>query len=160
MLNTLKQVKNINYNGDNMKIIAQQNNSSNAHNFWLNVTQKDYIFGMSLNIALTKDNQVITYSFNDNNSAIINTIESSTLNQLNNYKIELFENTLKKLNQMNMRKDIYVNIAPFRVGILTDENILATTERINLYIDKIIETVNRYPNLTIHLHSINRNILS
>lgn len=143
-----------------MKIIAQQTDSLNTYDFWNNVAKKDYIYGMSLNIALTADNQIITYNVRDNNSSIINTIESSTLNQLNNYEIQLFDDTLNSINKLNIQKDIYVNIAPFRIGVLTDENIKEVTNRMNLYVDKIKETIDKYPDLTIHLHSINRNILA
>ena len=46
-----------------------------------------------------------------------------------------------------MIKDIYINIAPFRVGILSNENIKQISERMNLYIDDIKQIIDRYPNL-------------
>lgn len=143
-----------------MKIIAQQTNYLNTYDFWNNIIKKDYIHGMSINIALTKDNQILTYNITDNDSSIINTIENSTLNQLNNYETQLLDDTLNSLNNLNITKDIYVNIAPFRIGVLTNENIKEVTDRINLYIDKIKEIINKYPTLTINLHTNNRNILT
>lgn len=141
-----------------MKIIAQQTDALNTYDFWNNVIEKDYINSMGLNIALTKDNRVVTYNIYTSIDANINTIENSKLNELNNYEVELFEDTLKNLNNRNLQKDIYVNIAPFRTGQLTDENIQVISQRINLFVDKIKETINKYPNLKIHLHTINQSI--
>lgn len=141
-----------------MRIIAQQTNALNTYDFWNNVTNKDYIDAMAINIALTKDDRVITYNISTNIDANINTIENSNLIELENYELQLFEDTLKSLNKRNLRKDIYVNIAPFRTGELSEENIQAISRRINLYIDKIKESIDKYPNLKIHLHTINRSI--
>ena len=141
-----------------MKIIAQQTDALNTYDFWDNVIEKDYIDAMALNIALTKDNRVVTYNIYTNIDANINTIETSNLNELDNYELELFEDTLKSLSDRNLQKDIYVNIAPFRTGQLTEENIQATSRRINLYVEKIKESIDKYPNLKIHLHTINRSI--
>ena len=141
-----------------MRIIAQQTDALNTYDFWNNVIDKDYIDSMALNIALTKDNRVVTYNVYTNIDANINTIENSNLDELGNYELELFEDTLISLSERNLKKDIYVNIAPFRTGQLTEENIQATSIRINLYVDKIKESIDKYPNLKIHLHTINRSI--
>ena len=130
-----------------MRIIAQQTDALNTYDFWNNVIEKEYIDSMALNVALTKDNKVVTYNIYTNIDANINTIENSNLNELNNYELELFEDTLKILNEKKLKKDIYVNIAPFRTGELTEENIQAITKRINLYSDKIKEIIDKYPNL-------------
>ncbi len=141
-----------------MRIIAQQTDALNTYDFWNNVIEKDYIDSMALNIALTKDDRVVTYNIYTSIDANINTIENSNLKELNNYEVELFENTLKNLNERNLQKDIYVNIAPFRTGQLTDENIQDISRRINLYVNKIKEAIDKYPNLSIHLHTINQSI--
>lgn len=143
-----------------MKIIAGQTNSSNTDKFRTNVIEKDYINGMTLNVALTKDNKILTYNIPTSDDAIINTIENSNLAELYNYELELLDDALKDLSQRNMTKDIYINIAPFRVGILTNENIKKITERMNLYIDKIIEIIDKYPKLKVHLHSINKSLIT
>jgi len=143
-----------------MKIIAQQTDALNTYDFWNNVIEKDYIYAMAINIALTKDNRVVTYNIYTNIDANINTIENSNLDELGNYELELFEDTLRSLNERNLKKDIYVNIAPFRTGPLTEENIQETTERMNLYVNKMKEIIDMYPNLKIHLHSLNRSILT
>lgn len=141
-----------------MRIIAQQTDALNTYDFWNNVIEKDYIDSMALNIALTKDDRVVTYNIYTSIDANINTIENSNLKELNNYEVELFENTLKNLNERNLQKDIYVNIATFRTGQLTDENIQDISRRINLYVNKIKEAIDKYPNLSIHLHTINQSI--
>ena len=143
-----------------MRIIAQKTDALNTNDFLNNAIEKDYIDAIALNIAITKDNKILTYNVNTNIDANINTIESSTLEELQNYEIEPLENTLENLNQKNMTKDIYINVNPFRTGPLTDYNIQETTEKMNLYIDLIAESINQFPNLKIHLHSINRSIVT
>lgn len=143
-----------------MKIIAQQTDALNTYDFWNNVIENDYIYAMALNVALTKDNRVVTYNIYTNIDANINTIENSNLDELGNYELELFETTLKNLGERNLKKDIYVQIAPFRTGPLTEENIQKTSERMNMYIDKIKTAIDKYPNLKIHLHSINRSLIT
>ena len=43
-----------------MKIIAQQTDTLNTYDFWNNVIEKDYIHAMAINVALTKDNRVVS----------------------------------------------------------------------------------------------------
>ena len=143
-----------------MKIIAQQSNSLNTYDFRNNVIQKNYIDGMTLNVALTQDNKILIYNISANNDAIVNTIETSTLFELNNYELELLDDALKDLSKRKMSKNIYINLAPFRIGVLSDENIKEMSERMNLYIDKINEIITKYPNLKIHLHSINKSLIT
>lgn len=153
-----RQLIYIEYSGDYMRIIAQQTDALNTYDFWDNVINKDYIDSMGLNVALTKDDRVVTYNIYTNIDANINTIENSNLEELGNYELELFEDTLRSLSARGLKKDIYVNIAPFRTGQLTEENVKAISRRINLYIDKIKESIDRYPDLKVHLHTINRSI--
>lgn len=143
-----------------MRIIAQQTDALNTYDFWNNVIDKDYIDAMGLNVAFTKDNGILTYNIVANIEATTNTIESSTLAELQNYELELLEDTLKSLSERNLQKEIYINIAPFRTGPLTEENVKVSTERMNLYVDSIKEIIDRYPNLKIYLHSINRSIVT
>lgn len=143
-----------------MKIIAQQTDALNTYDFWNNVINKDYIDAIGLNVALTRDNKILTYNITANSEATTNTIENSTLVELQNYELELLEETLKSLNERKLQKDIYINIAPFRTGPLTQENIQILTERMNLYINTIKEIIDKYPHLKIHLHSINRSLVT
>ena len=104
-----------------MKIIAQQTNSLNTYDFRNNVIQKDYIDGMTLNVALTQDNKILIYNVSTNNDSIVNTIENSTLIELNNYKLELLDDALKDVSLRNMTKNIYISLAQFRIGILSEK---------------------------------------
>ena len=142
-----------------MKIIAQQTNSLNTYDFRNNVIQKDYIDGMTLNVALTQDNKILIYNVSTNNDSIVNTIENSTLIELNNYELELLDDALKDLSLRNMTKNIYISLAPFRIGVLSDENIKEMSKRMNLYVDKVNEIITKYPDLKIHIHSINKSLI-
>ena len=143
-----------------MRIIAQKTDILNNEEFIKNATTKDYIYGITINVALTKDNKILTYNLPANIEASINTIENSTYDELNNFELDLLENILNNLNQKNYNKLIYLNINPFKTGPLTDENIEETTRRMNLYLDKIKKIIDEYPNLKINLHSINRSLVT
>ena len=143
-----------------MRIIAQKTDILNNEEFIKNATTKDYIYGITINVALTKDNKILTYNLPANIEASINTIENSTYDELNNFELDLLENTLNNLNQKNYNKLIYLNVNPFKTGPLTDENIEETTRRMNLYLDKIKKIIDEYPNLKINLHSINRSLVT
>ncbi|MDD6223409.1 MAG: hypothetical protein PUB18_00180 [bacterium] len=143
-----------------MKIIAQKTDALNNEEFLNNIKEHDFIDAISLNIALTQDNRILAYNIRANSESIINTIEESTLEQLDNYEIELLNDALSNINQKKIKKDIYINIVPFRTGPLTNENIEFVTNRMNLYIDLLKEILEKYPNLKIKVHSINRSILT
>lgn len=143
-----------------MKIIAQKSNAMNSEEFFRNALTTNYIEGINLNIALTKDNQIVVFNTTSVSDAIVNTIDNSTLSELNNYDIITLEDTLNKLNQENITKDIYINVIPFKTGILTDENIQQTVIKMNLYIDNLKTIIDKFTRLTIHVHSINRNLVS
>ena len=88
-----------------MRIIAQKTDILNNEEFIKNATTKDYIYGITINVALTKDNKILTY-LPANIEAIINTIENSTYDELNNFELDLLENTLNNLNQKNYNKNL------------------------------------------------------
>lgn len=143
-----------------MKIIAQKSDILNSYEFFERSLSTEYIDGVSLNVALTEDNNIVIYNTPILTSAIINTIETSTLEQLQNYEIIRLDETLKSLNDVRMKKSIYLNVAPFRTSIINDDNIQEVTNRINLYVDELARIINMYPNLNINLHSVSRNFVT
>lgn len=143
-----------------MKIIAQKSDAMNSEEFFRKALSTNYIDGINLNVALTRDNQIVVFNNTSVSDAIVNTIDNSTLSELNNYDIITLEDTLNKLNQKNTTKDIYINVIPFKTGILTDENIQQTVTKMNLYIDTLKTIIDNFTRLTIHVHSINRNLVS
>ena len=118
-----------------MKIIAQKSDTMNSEDFFHKALSTNYIDGINLNVALTKDNQIVVFNNTSVSDAIVNTIDNSTLSELNNYDIITLENTLNKLNQEN-------------------------TTKMNLYIDTLKTIIDNFTRLTIHVHSLNRNLVS
>lgn len=143
-----------------MKIIAQKSDISNSYDFFEQALSSNIIDGVSLNIAYTKDNQIVIFNTPLLNSAIVNTIENSNIKELENYEILKLDETLQNLENQNMKKSIYLNVIPFRTGIITDENIQEITSRINQYIDSLKEIVDNHPTLNINIHSISRNFVT
>lgn len=143
-----------------MKIIAQKSDILNSYDFFKQALTSDNIDGVSLNIAYTKDNKLVIFNTPLLNSAIINTIENSNIQELENYEIIKLDEALQSLENQNTKKDIYLNIIPFRTGIINDENIKEVTNRINQYINSLKKIVDNHPNLNINIHSISRNFVT
>ena len=89
-----------------MKIIAQKSDTMNSEDFFHKALSTNYIDGINLNVALTKDNQIVVFNNTSVSDAIVNTIDNSTLSELNNYDIITLENNINKLKQENTNKDI------------------------------------------------------
>lgn len=143
-----------------MKNIAQKSSASNTDDFFYDILTKDYIHGICFNITYTEDNKLVVFNATSLGEGTINTIETSTLAQLQDYEIILLDDLLKRLNQQQTKKDIYINLYPLKTIALSDENIQQVTTRMNLYIDHVKEIVEKYPDLSIYLHCINRNLVT
>lgn len=142
-----------------MRIIAQKNNALNTSDFLSKSLSNDYIDGMSFNVTYTKDNKIVIFNSISISGAITNTINTSTLGELQGYEVILLDDVLRNLSKNPVKKDIYLNLAPLNTGIINDDNINEVTMMLNEYIDKIKEIIYNYKNLIINLHSINRNIV-
>ncbi len=143
-----------------MRIIAQKNNTLTASEFFRKSLEKDFIDAMSLNVTYTKDNKMVVYSAPTTGTAITNTINTSTLGQLQGYEVMLLGEALKMLEDASIKKDVYLNLAPYNPGILSDENIEEVTDQMNAYIDELKRVVEEYPSLTIYVHSVNRSLVT
>lgn len=143
-----------------MKIIAQKSDILNSYNFFKQALSNEKIDGISLNVAYTKDNELVIFNTQLLNAAIINTIENSDISELQNYEIIKLDEILESLEKQNMEKDIYLNIIPFKTGIINDKNINQVTNRINEYLNKLKTIVNNHQNLKINIHSISRNFVT
>ena len=143
-----------------MKIIAQKTNSLTTSDFFKNGLEKDFIDAMSLSVTYTKDNKIVVYNAPTSDGVITNTINTSTLGDLKGYEIALLEDILKEFSNNKKQKPLYINLAPYNPGILSDENIEFVTKRMNAYIDELKRIVEMYQQVTIYIHSINRNLIT
>lgn len=144
--------------GENMKIIAQKNNALTTSEFLENSLKRDFIDAMSLNVTYTQDNKIVVYSAPTTGVAITNTINNATLGQLQGYEVTLLSEILKNLSESSVKKDLYLNLAPYNAGILSDDNIQTVTEKTHDYIMELKEVIDLYKNLKIYIHSINRSL--
>ena len=77
-----------------MKIIAQKSDAMNSEEFFRKALSTNYIDGINLNVALTRDNQIVVFNNTSVSDAIVNTIDNSTLSELNNYDISVVSHLL------------------------------------------------------------------
>ncbi len=143
-----------------MKNIAQKSSSTNMEDFLYSGVTKDYIDGICFNIAFTEDNRLVAFNASSLGEGTINTIETSTLSQLQNYEIILLDDLLQRIDQKQFTKEIYLNLYPLKSIVLTDENIEAVTKRMNDYVEMVKQTIEKFPNLLIYLHCVNRGIVT
>ncbi len=143
-----------------MKNIAQKSSATNTDDFLYNSYTKDYIDATSFNISYTEDGRLVAFNAASLGEGTINTIETSTLSQLKEYEIIPLDNLLNKISQEKVKKEIYINLYPLKTVILTDENIEEVTKRMNNYVDSLKLVIDKYSNLDIFLHCINRNIVT
>ncbi len=143
-----------------MRIIAQKTNSLTTSDFLKNSLGKDFIDAMSVSVTYTKDNKIVVYNAPTSDGAITNTINISTLGELQGYEIVLLEVMLKELNTSSKQKALYINLAPYNPGVLSDENIEYVSKRMNEYVSELKRVIQLYPKVTVHIHSINRNLIS
>ena len=143
-----------------MNIIAQKSNNLNTSSFIDDSLTKDYIDAMSFNVTYTRDNNIVVFSENSVGIAITNTINDSTLKELQGYEIILLDTLLKDLNGRGMKKDIYLNLAPTNQGALSDENIKNIAKMSDTYVDAVMEIIQKYPGLSIHVHSVSRSLIT
>lgn len=143
-----------------MRIIAQKTNSLTTSDFLKNSLGKDFIDAMSVSVTYTKDNKIVVYNAPTSDGAITNTINISTLGELQGYEIVLLEVMLKELNTSPKQKALYINLAPYNPGVLSDENIEYVSKRMNEYVSELKRVIQLYPKVTVHIHSINRNLIS
>lgn len=143
-----------------MRIIAQKNNNLNTYDFFYNALTKDYIDAINLSITYTKDNKIVIFNSPSAGVAITNTINTSTLGELQEYEIVLLEEVLRNLNENPIKKDLYISLTPSNPIILNDANIQEVTKQMNNYVDEVQKIISKYKNLTINLHSSSRNLVS
>jgi len=143
-----------------MQIIAQKNNTLTTEEFVKNSLSKDFIDSMSINVTYTRDDKIVVYSAPAPGSAITNTINSSTLGQLQGYEVILLTDMLELLKNNSLRKPLYINLAPYNSGILSDDNIQEVTTQMNRYVERLQKILDAYPELELYVHSINRSLVS
>lgn len=143
-----------------MKIIAQKSNNQNTTNFIEDSLTQEYIDAMSFNVTYTKDNSIVVFSENSVGIAVTNTINDSTLKELQGYEIILLDKLLKDLSEQPEKKDVYLNLAPTNQGVLSDENIKDIAKISDRYVENVKNIVEKYKNLTIHIHSVSRNLVT
>lgn len=143
-----------------MRIIAQKNNTLATEEFIKNSLEKDFIDSMSINVTYTKDQKIVVYSAPAPGSAIANTINATTLGQLQGYEVILLNDMLSLLREKTIKKPLYINLAPYNSGILSDDNIEEITKQMNHYVDELKRILDSYSELDIYVHSINRSLVT
>ncbi len=143
-----------------MRIIAQKSNTLTTRDFFVNGLTKDFIDAMSFNVAYTKDNKIVIFNPDDSGIPITNTINGNNFNELKDYELVLLEDVLSNLNNLPKKKDLYINLSPSNPSVLNETNLQEANARMNDYVNELNRIIEQNQNLTIHVHSISRNLIT
>lgn len=132
----------------------------NTYDFFYNGLTKDYIDALGFNITYTKDKKIVVFNATSPEVPVTNTINNSTFNELQGYEIVLLDEVLHGLNNNPLKKDLYINLAPPTIEVLNDENAENVSQIMIEYVDEVHKIIQAYPNLTLNLHSVSRNLVS
>ncbi len=135
-----------------MKIVASKNNLFNMDSFLNDSNNKDYVTGLFINIATTKNNHLIVFDYVNNNYSDLVNVEEQTFDDIHNESIFSLEELLQKLITTNVQKDIYLNL-------LLNFNII-DNKKIDSYIEQVFCIIDKYPTISFHLCSNNQNLLA
>ncbi len=142
-----------------MKIIAQKSDALNTNDFFYNSLTKDFVSAISFNVTLTKDEKIVIFNASSIGTAITNTINNTTFQDLQTYEIISLESVLKDLSNKTVKKDLYINLIPSNYELINDENAQEISNRMDNYINEMKRLIDLYKNLTIYLHSVNRSLI-
>lgn len=139
-----------------MAIIASINAFQNLNNLIQFTREDDYVDGLIISIIKTKDNNIIVY---DGNEKIFSSqlIQENNLDTLINTSFIKLDDFLKQLK--DYKKRVILNIYPLTLITLSDETIQYFNEENTLYIMKIKEIIDKYPNINISLATSNNHLL-
>lgn len=143
--------------GDVMKILAHGNNLYNPNEYDKMIQNNPDILGLSLDITMTKDNQIVIYSVVPNDNLTLEAIQSNTLSNLNTYQLVTLDRVLSYYQNGN--KKIFLHLLPFAVPVLQEDTILYIQRKNKIYIEELKKVVWQYPNMNLYISSRNHTLI-
>ena len=140
-----------------MRIIAFKDNLYNTQDFMKKVASQPFLEGISFNVTTTKDGTIVIFSPISTNESLLDNIQKVTFEEFKNRMFTTLEETLKIATTYKGR--ILINIMPLLTSEITDDNIEYINKITYQYVERIIEIINRYPNLNIYIASSSHRII-
>ena len=141
-----------------MNIISRKTSKNDSNDFITKAYNDPNISGITLDITMTSDEKIVIFEGPASFVAEVESIQKQTLEQIKDSETMLLETYLTKLKGFNKR--IMLNIFPLELPYLSDETVQYIVNRTNNYIDKLLEVIDKYPQLNIVLFTYNQILIT
>ncbi len=143
-----------------MNLIIQKNINYNIQDFFNKVINLDYIDGVSLNVCVTKDDEIVVFNLTSGNDELVKSIYKNTYNELKNLELVKLEEIINYLNQIKYKPKTMLNLIPIEYKCVTEEESKALYNRINKYANNLENIFKNKDNLNLYLHSTSRSLIN
>ena len=143
-----------------MKLIIQKSIKYNMQDFFNKVIDLDFVDGISMNVGVTKDNEIVIFNLSSGNDELVKSIYSNTYKELKNLELVTLEEVLNYLNKINYKGRVMLNIIPLEHKCITEEETKALMEKIKQFINNLESLLKDKTNLDMYLHSTSRNLIT
>ena len=129
-----------------------------VQDFFQTVINLDYLDGISLNVFKTKDDILVTFNLILNSESLLQSISSSTFNEIQNLEIIRLDTVISYLSSISYKKKVYLNLVSFKELQLNEEQNKKAMFEFDLYTTKLLKIINN-SGLNIYIHSVSRDLL-
>lgn len=141
-----------------MKLIIQKGEKYTNEDFFKQVIHYEYIDGITLNVAKTNDDVLVVFNLASSSNVLIKNIYESSYQQLKNLEVISLETVIRYLSQINYPKKILLNLIPYKLMQLTEEQNKLLIEEYKTYA-RLLKNCLQDINLQIGIHSVSRSLL-
>ncbi len=142
-----------------MNLIVQKSIKYNSQEFFNKIINLDYVSGITLNIAATKDNVLVVFNLASGNEVLIDSIYSNTFNQLKNIEMLTLVDVINYLNKIKYSKKVLLNLMPFEKKCTSEKDTKELYEAIQKYALNL-ENLLKNNTLDLYIHSSSRPLLN
>ncbi len=128
--------------------------------FFNKVIDLDFVDGISMNVGVTKDSEIVIFNLSSGNDELVKSIYSNTYKELKNLELVMLEDVLVYLNNIKYKGRVMLNIIPLEHKCITEDETKALMEKIKLFINNLESLLKDKTNLDMYLHSTSRNLIT
>ncbi len=143
-----------------MNLIIQKSIKYNMQDFFNKVIDLDFVDGISMNVGVTKDDEIVIFNLSSGNDELVKSIYSNTYTELKNLELVMLEDVLNYLNNIKYKGRVMLNIIPLEHKCITEEETKALMEKIKKFINNLESLLKDKTNLHMYLHSTSRNLIT
>ena len=98
-----------------MNLIIQKSIKYNMQDFFNKVIDLDFVDGISMNVGVTKDDEIVIFNLSSGNDELVKSIYSNTYTELKNLELVMLEDVLNYLNNIKYKGRVMLNIIPLEL---------------------------------------------